>query len=230
MNDGRTLNVQLRQLDGQYAEVKRRVREGTVSFELATSGMQRIIEGQGEAPKQSILYDHPFLRRVYPAGREILLPATDGRKVIAAEMDLFTEIDPSFRKFGLLKKDAAPPVLLQDRVEVLELYAVATPWEIFTTFKKPLADIALTQSQILAFCKRHRRKLLGTNGPDGDNQSLFLCEHGHKYFVVTICFPGGTDLFAEDVEPFVEEIMSSDEQRGLYGDKLYRIIVRAANL
>lgn len=228
MNDGRTLNAQLRQLDGQYADAKRRVREGTVSFDLATTGLQRIIEGQGEAPKHSMLYDHPFLRRVYPAGREILLPITDGMQtIIMSEGSVFESVDPSFKELGLTKRSADQ---LQDRVEVLELYADATPWEVFTTFKKPLTEIALTQAQIVAFCKRHRRKLLSTTDPNGDNESLFLCEQGRDYFVVTVCFRGGLELHATDASRFIEENMCSDEEHGLAGGYLHRIIVRAANL
>lgn len=110
----------------------------------------------------------------------ISLTKTSGEEIIADAKDVFTEwVDKDFKNWNLTSKSAKTK---KTELAVCEMTEDAT----FTKFFAEPEKMALTQSQIIAFCKDHSKEL----NQSGNN--FFLFKEKNDFFVarVRLCGAG----------------------------------------
>lgn len=108
----------------------------------------------------------------------ISLEATTGKETIAQSRDVFTIwLSHDFKDWGL-DKESKPTRAV--KVDVLEMQEDATFMEIFSSLGS-LDSLALTQGQIIEFCKNYR-DIIGQN----DLATFFLFKVDCDYFVAGV--------------------------------------------
>lgn len=115
--------------------------------------------------------------------KNIVIPATSGKRTIAKASDVFKGwIDSDFKNWKLDSKDIATK---EANLAVLEIEKNVTFKDIFgEDFKSK----ALTQEQIIRFCENHSDKLR-----DGGYGTFFLFKVGEEFFIARVGF-GSDDL------------------------------------
>ena len=119
--------------------------------------------------------------RVISEPHNLTIEALDGQEYISAATEVFkSHIDSSFKQLGFDHPGSATPEIA---IEVSEMIADASYEELFTCIDSDLSKLALTQAQIISFCKKYpdwlRKKGLNT---------CFLMKKltSEKYFVVYV--------------------------------------------
>lgn len=118
--------------------------------------------------------------KLISGGRKIFVSATDGTETLAEATDVFSDIKPDFNDMGLNR--SSHPTKRQ-QIEVCRLVEDAGLLRIFTSLKKNLDSLCLTQAQIKAICRDHHNEL--ENGP-AKMPNLFLFKAGQEFFVAWI--------------------------------------------
>lgn len=105
---------------------------------------------------------------------DVFIDETNGKETLAQAEDLFSDIDPDFKKWNL---DVSSESKTSTKVQVLELIKDGVLKDIFESFGKNLDSICLTQHQIKDFCFKHR-ELMSLN-----SRTFFLFKVRNEYFV-----------------------------------------------
>lgn len=114
--------------------------------------------------------------RLISDGQTIVISATSGQKTIAQAADIFTwGIDSDFKNWGLDVPGEAKPAT---SVEVHEMIEDGDFKTIFGSLGRKLDDLCLTQEQIVAFVRDHKKWLR-----KGGCATFFLFKVGDKFFV-----------------------------------------------
>ncbi len=120
----------------------------------------------------------PILRLI-SGGEQIVIGATSGTKTIASSTDIFTwGIDPDFENWGLDVPGQATPAKL---VQVHEMVQDGDFKTIYGSVGRDLDALCLTQEQIVAFVRGHK-KWLRTSG----YATLFLFKVADEFFVAGV--------------------------------------------
>lgn len=128
-----------------------------------------------------------YLRQLY-AGEEIILDPTNGAETIAQAKDVFLYgIDADFGNWGL-----DVPARPTEKTEVVahELVTDGVFKDIYGSLGRPLAELCLTQAQIIGFCVKHKEKLR----KDGYG-TFFLFERDGELFVANVFVDSDGRLF-----------------------------------
>ena len=103
---------------------------------------------------------------------------SDGRETIAQATGLFSYIDSNFKRWGC---DAPGFPTDETQTCVYEMAQDGTFMELFGDTRKDADGLALTQSQIICFVRRHPHWL-----KPGGNGTFFLFKSGHEFFVAAV--------------------------------------------
>ena len=97
---------------------------------------------------------NPFVQPI--SGNPIILPATNGMRIIANATDVFGSIGLEFGEVGSFESRAKPETL----VEIQEVVADANYSSIFRGFGVALARLSFDQHQIIEYCRKYKHKMI----------------------------------------------------------------------
>lgn len=113
-------------------------------------------------------------------GWGLMIEALNGRAYISHTKKTFVlPVDEDFINLGLNKRGPATPETL---LEVREIVADSSFFEVFSSLDPNLDKAVMTQAQIIRFCKKHPDWLR-----NGGLSTLFLTKSEEKYYVVNVC-------------------------------------------
>ncbi len=138
-------------------------------------GSKRVARQRSSEVKQRVK-----ILELISEGREIMIEALNGKAYISHTKKTFVlPVDEDFKNLGLNKRGPATPETL---LEVREIVADGSFFEVFSSLDPNLDRSVMTQAQIIRFCKKHpdwlRNRGLST---------LFLTKHEEEYYVVNVC-------------------------------------------
>jgi len=127
--------------------------------------------------------------QLLPGAEGLPIKSLDGKATIAKAKDLFKSyIAPNFKEYDLDRPGSATK---GTHMSVREMLAIGTFSEIFSDINADLDKVAMTQAQVIEFCKVHRAWL------HRNHRTLFLIKKPkmfwdffrkkvNKYFVVGV--------------------------------------------
>ena len=116
--------------------------------------------------------------RCISEGESLVLDPTDGTELLADATDVFIDIDPDFKRWGITKKERATQ---KQPVRVYEMIRDATFAQMFYSLSPKKQGFRLTQAQIKQFIKKHQ-SWLRTDG----YATFFLFKSNNQFFVAGV--------------------------------------------
>jgi hypothetical protein len=117
--------------------------------------------------------------KLISGGKALTIKALDGQEYIGAAKKVFKGyIDSDFENYGLNKPSEATEEIA---VQVYEQIKDANFAKMFISLSSDLDKLCLTQSQIVAFCKKYPKWLR-----QGGGYTFFLFKMNNDYFVASV--------------------------------------------
>lgn len=196
----KAVNLPGERLAGLFVDLARKIQHGVIPLdELAFFINQRHNSFEENSGREIASNGDKgvYLERLETdAGEKIVLGPTDGKRTICQADDVFKGfLDPKFMGWNL-----NVPSRATEEVEVCvhKIIADGSFKKIYGSIGRPLAELCLTQSQIIDFCVKHRGGLLGHRGYG----TFFLFDVNDLFFVANVGYGGDGRLNVKVYELF----------------------------
>lgn len=149
--------------------------------------------------------------KLISGGRKLFIAATEGTETLADATDVFSRIDPNLNDMGLNRSSQSTK---RQQIEVYRLVETGSLKRIFTSLRRNLDSLCLTQAQIKAICRDHFNELENSSAPQ---PNLFLFKVGQEFFVAWIYRPRTTDKCRKPSLSYVYRLDGDGEREVLHG-------------